>query len=73
MQRKHECSRKAVQIHGEKLKLSSCSMRACVCHAVTYPDFGRKVHLIAVFKRFLDLDDIFEEFTVSFWAMKLTL
>ena len=38
-----------------------------------FPDFGREVHLIAVFKPFLDLIDVFEEFIVSFWAIKLTL
>ena len=43
------------------------------CHAVTFPDFGRKVHLIAVFQPFLDLIDVFEEFIVSFWAIKLTI
>ena len=40
---------------------------------VTFPDFGRKVYFIAVFKPFLDLVDVFEEFIISFWAIKLTL
>ena len=38
-----------------------------------FPDFGRKIHRIAVFKPFLNLVHVFEEFVVSFWAIKLTL
>ena len=39
---------------------------------VSFPDFGRKVRIIAVLKPILDLADVFEEFIVSVWAIKST-
>ena len=60
-------TRHARYILGHKVHLIA------VIRNVTFPDFGHKVHLIAVINPFLDLIDVFEEFIVSFWAIKLTL
>ena len=57
-------TRHAIYILGHKVDLK---------RNVTFLDFGHEVLLTAVFKPFLDLIDVFEEFIVSFFAIKLIL